>query len=72
MRETSVSSVWWNSSVTSFLPVAHWDTLDSGISNAVLSLMSNDRRGPAGGDAEVHDVDMKSPRFQTSSKCNEW
>lgn len=57
-----MSSVWWNSSVTSFLPVAHWDTLESGISNAVLSLTSNDRRGPAGGDAGVHNVDVKSPK----------
>lgn len=26
--------------------MAHWDTLDSGISNAVLSFTSNDNKGP--------------------------
>ncbi|TNN77657.1 hypothetical protein EYF80_011955 [Liparis tanakae] len=46
MRETSVSSFWWNSSVTSFFPVAHWDTLDSGTSKAALSFTSNDNSGP--------------------------
>lgn len=51
-----MSSVWWNSNVTSFFPVAHWDTLDSGISNAVLSLISNDKRGPAGGEMKYNHV----------------
>lgn len=41
-----MSSFWWNSRVTSFFPVAHWDTLESGISNAVFSFMSNCNRGP--------------------------
>lgn len=50
MREISVSSFWWNSRVTSFFPVAHWDTLESGISNAVFSFISNCKRGPVMGD----------------------
>ena len=50
MSETSVSSFWWNSRVTSFFPVAHWDTLDSGTSNAVLSFTSNDNSGPVAGE----------------------
>lgn len=52
MREISVSSFWWNSRVTSFFPVAHWDTLESGISNAVFSFMSNCNRGPVMGDRD--------------------
>lgn len=47
-----MSSFWWNSRVTSFFPVAHWDTLESGISNAVFSFMSNCNRGPVMGDRD--------------------
>lgn len=48
MSETSASSFWWNSSVTSFLPVVHWDTLLSGISNTGCSPMSKDSSCPVG------------------------
>lgn len=47
-----MSSFWWNSRVTSFFPVAHWDTLESGISNAVFSFISNCNRGPVMGDTD--------------------
>lgn len=47
-----MSSFWWNSRVTSFFPVAHWDTLESGISNAVFSFMSNCNRGPVIGERQ--------------------
>lgn len=33
--------------------MAHWDTLDSGTSNAVLSFTSNDNSGPAVGERKM-------------------
>lgn len=54
MRETSASSFWWNSSVTSFLPVVHWDTLLRGISKTGWSPMSKESSCPVGKRRTIH------------------